>query len=848
VQAAAASELPPITPALPVGRRHGQPLPLSYAQQRLWFLQQLDARAGQAYLIPGALRLRGRLDSQAMKRALQRLLERHEVLRTRFVQQEDGSAAQWIELEAPIPLIEIDLSTHDQPEQAVLPHLEEEASRPFDLAQAPLVRARLLKLGEQEHVLLVTMHHVVSDGWSMGVMVREFSALYGAYAQGQDDPLAPLSVQYADYAVWQRRWLQGERQHAELQYWTQQLAGAPGLLELPTDRPRPAVQDLSGAHERFELSETDSQALHALAARHGATLHMVVLAAWAVLLGRLSGQDDVVIGTPVANRTRQEVEPLIGFFVNTVALRLRPHARQTVGGFIEQVRQVALQAQQHQQLPFEQVIEAVNPPRSLAHSALFQVMLAWQNAPQAELELPGLQLQAMAAPIRTVKFDLDITMQQVQGCVVGEVIYATALFDAGTIRRWVGHWRALVEHLVQDDARPLARLQLLRPQDREQLASFNRTQQSHPGGCIHELFEAQAARTPDAVALEYEGQQLSYAQLEARANQLARHLKKLGVGANQRVAIALPRSLELVVAMLGTLKAGGAYVPLDPEYPFERLRYMLQDSQPMVVVSTETLSRSLPLQGSALCCVDAPQPPWAEEPETALGEPVRPHDAAYVIYTSGSTGHPKGVMVEQRALCHSTTARAAYYGAPVSMAWVPSFAFDASVGALFWSLCTGSTLVLPAADQAHNPQHLRDLVEQHRLEFWLGTPALYEAMLLSPQLNGLESLRGVILGGETPQAALLAKNEQLPSSPTLYGEYGPTEATVWATDADSTPPDGGDWPPHREHPDPHPRQARRGSAHRRGWRDPHRRRAGRAELPPPPGPDGAALRGRPVQR
>jgi amino acid adenylation domain-containing protein len=549
------------------------------------------------------------------------------------------------------------------------------------------------------------------------------------------------------------------------------------------------VQELRGAQEPFELDPATSQALQALATRHGATLHMVVLAAWAVLLGRLSGQDDVVIGTPVANRTRQEVEPLIGFFVNTVALRLRPHARQSVSAFVEQVKQVALQAQQHQQLPFEQVIEAVNPQRSLAHSALFQVMLAWQNAPQGELELPGLQLQELVTPARTVKFDLDITMQQVQGRIVGEVAYATALFDAGTIRRWLGHWRALVEQLVQDDARQLARLELLGPQDREQLAGFNHTPQSYPDGCIHELFEAQAARTPDAVALEYEGQQLSYGQLEARANQLARHLKKMGVGADQRVAIALPRSLELVVALLGTLKAGGAYVPLDPAYPAERLRYMLQDSQPVVVLSTEALAQRLPLQGQVLCCLDGAQQPWTQEPETALVEPVHPREAAYVIYTSGSTGQPKGVVVEHRGVVNLWSAlEQRIYSQHEGLRRVTlnaSTSFDASVQQ--WvHLASGRTLVLVQEDKRRDGPALRNWIREQRIDVLDSTPSQLMLMGAARELG----VKLVLVGGEPVSAGLwdeIAGAEGV----TGYNVYGPTECTVDVTCAPMRPGAGG---------------------------------------------------------
>jgi amino acid adenylation domain-containing protein len=783
VVAATATTLPAIVPA----PREEAP-PLSFAQQRLWFLAQLDERAGAAYAIPVGVRLKGSLDTAALHAAMNRIVARHEALRTCFGLV-DGAPVQVIAApEMGLGLSHADLSGHADAEAELERLAAEEASAPFNLAHGPLIRVRVIRLADDDHALLVTMHHIVSDGWSMGVLVNEFSALYAAYTQGRPDALPALPIQYADYAVWQHRWITGEVLQRQLDFWRDHLSDAPTLLELPSDRPRPAVQDYAGEFVDFELDAELTANLKALSQRHGTTLFMTMLAAWAALLARLSGQSDVVIGTPVANRHHAEIEPLIGFFVNTQALRIDLSGSPSVAELLAQVRATALAAQAHQDVPFEQVVEALSPARSMAHSPVFQVMFAWQNAPEGNLQLPGLQPQPVRAHVATIKFDLELSLHDAADRIAGRLGYASSLFERTTVERYLVHWRTLLRALVADDQAIVARLPLLSDDEQHQLLQgFNETAASFPADlCVHELFEAQVERTPEVTALVFEDTSLSYAELNAQANRLAHHLVSLGVQPDTRVAIALPRGIDTVVALLGTLKAGGAYVPLDPDYPAERLAFMLTDSAPCVLITGSRMRAALgdvPHSLAVLALDDMPRAceGWpAANPEARLLGLTSAH-LAYIIYTSGSTGMPKGVMVQHRALCHSTTARIACYGAPGSMALTPSFAFDASVGALFWSLCTGSTLVLPAADQASDPQHLRNLVEQHRLQFWLGTPALYEAMLLPMQGTGLESLRGVILGGETPQAALFTRNEQLLCGPTLYGEYGPTEATVWAT-------------------------------------------------------------------
>ena len=521
-----ASILPAI---LPVGRDGA--LPLSFAQQRLWFLAQIQG-ASAAYHIAGGLRLRGKLDRQALQQALDRIVARHEALRTTFVMR-DGEAMQRIAAAA----VGFALTEHDlcgaREATAELGRLAaEEASAPFNLAQGPLIRGRLVRLMEDEHVLLMTMHHIVSDGWSLGVLTRELSALYAAFARGDQDPLAPLAVQYADYAVWQRQWLSGEVLQRQAAYWKEQLADAPALLTLPADHARPAQADYAGASVEVRLDAPLTGALKALSLRHGLTLHMTLLASFAALLARLSGQDEVVIGSPVANRARREIEDLIGFFVNTLALRIDVSGTPSFAELLGRAKAVSLSAQEHQDLPFEQVVEIVQPPRSLSHAAVFQAMLAWQNAPQGALELPGLTLLGLEGGAEAAKFDLTLSLGEAGNEIVGSLNYATTLFERATIARWLGYWVRLLEAMVADERQAVERVALLGAEERHRLlVEWNATATDYPREqCIHELFEAQVARTPDAVAVVFGDVALSYSELNARANRLAHHLIGLGVG------------------------------------------------------------------------------------------------------------------------------------------------------------------------------------------------------------------------------------------------------------------------------------------------------------------------------
>ncbi|WP_195842883.1 condensation domain-containing protein, partial [Xanthomonas oryzae] len=583
-------------------RNDNDALPLSFAQQRLWFLSQFDPRAAQAYLLAGGVDLHGELDLPALQRALDRIVARHEALRTSFIDGDDGATQLIAPAEVGFALECIDLRQAADPYADAHRHAEEETRTPFDLARGPLIRGRLLQLAAHEHRLLVTVHHSVADGWSIGILLQELGALYTAFAQGQPDPLPPLPIQYADYALWQRRWLAGPLLQRQLTFWREHLHGASALLELPTDRPRPALQDYSGDSVEFALDAELTAALRSLSQRHGTTVFMTVLTGWAVLLARLSGQDEVVIGAPVANRTRSELEGLIGFFVNAQALRIDLRGNPSVTELLAQVRSTALAAQDHQDLPFEQVIEALNPERSLAAQPVFQVVLTWQNVPDAALSLPGIRLQPFQAPSGDAKFDLEFSLHEDRDRIVGSLGYAKALFDRSTIERHLAQFVQVLAGMAADAQAHVAQLPLLPADERTQLQRFTVTEATPlaQAQCIHHLFEAQARRTPEAIALCADNMQLSYAALDARANQLAHRLCTLGVATEHRVALYLPRGIEQVVALLAVLKAGAAYVPLEPDLPSERLAFLLADSRPRAVLTCTELQDRLPASRAML--------------------------------------------------------------------------------------------------------------------------------------------------------------------------------------------------------------------------------------------------------
>ncbi|PPB80358.1 non-ribosomal peptide synthetase, partial [Mycetohabitans endofungorum] len=641
-----ADALPEITPV----SREGS-LPLSFAQQRLWFLAQLDG-VSDTYHIPLALRVRGPLDRAAWQQALDALFARHEALRLTFVSVDGQPQVQLLPADRGVPLRWHDLRGVSDADAQLSRLTADEACAPFDLARGPLIHACGIQVADDEHVMLLTQHHIVSDGWSIGVLARELSALYAASVGEQADPLPPLAVQYPDYAAWQRRWLTGERLQAQSDYWRTTLADAPALLELPTDRPRPAQQSFAGAHVPVRMDVATTQALKRLSAEHGTTLFMTVLAAWSVELARLSGQHDVVIGTPSANRGHAAIEPLIGFFVNTLALRVDLSDEPNTSELLKRVRRTTLDAQAHQDLPFEQVVEIVQPPRRLNHTPLFQMMLAWQNNEPGEWRLPGLTATPAELEYDVVKFDLELNLFEAGDEVVGSLAYATALFDRSTIERHVEYLQTMLCAMVACPQQPVATLELLSPAERQLLLqTWNATQQAYPSHvCVHQLFEAQVKRTPEAPALVFEDQTFSYAQLNAQANRLAHQLIELGVKPDARVAICVQRSPALVVGLLAILKAGGAYVPLDPSYPSERLVHILADAAPSIVLADAAGRAALGDAALAECTVlDPAELPALPDTNLSVAALTARH-LAYVIYTSGSTGTPKGVMVPHHAI------------------------------------------------------------------------------------------------------------------------------------------------------------------------------------------------------
>src|ERR1043165_5090331 len=628
-------------PALLPASREAE-LPLSFAQQRLWFFDQLEPESS-AYNIHIGIKLEGALDLPALERSLEKIIARHEALRTVFITSAEGKPTQSIS-PARVSLSVTELLT--EAEVRVLAAREERA--PFDLANGPLLRASLLRLAAEDHVLLLTMHHIISDGWSMGIFVRELSACYNAFAAGVEPQLPELPVQYADYAVWQREWLQGEVLEAQLQYWREQLAGAPQVLELPTDRPRPPVQSHRGALKQFQLKPELTRKLKELSRHEDVTLFMLLLAAWQVLLARYSGQNDVVVGTPIANRTRAELEGLIGFFVNTLALRVEVRGGESFREFLQRVREICLGAYGHQDVPFEKLVEELQPERSLSYSPIFQVMFIHQNAESGTLDLSGLSMQSqnIEASISTI-FDLTISIEEKNGVLNGLAQFNTDLFYRATIERMMGHYEKLLEEIVIDPQQCISELSLLPDSERQQLlVEWNDTRRDYlDDKCIHELFEAQARLRPEAIAIVCGAERLSYGEVNERANQLAHYLRKAGVGPEQLVGIFMERSVEMVIGLLAVLKAGGAYLPLDPRYPAGRVSYMLRDGEAAVVLTQEQIRAQLPESSARMLSVDGEAEQIAAHSCANLVTEVSAENLAYVIYTSGSTGQPKGVAI-----------------------------------------------------------------------------------------------------------------------------------------------------------------------------------------------------------
>ncbi|MFB1485352.1 amino acid adenylation domain-containing protein, partial [Corallococcus sp. RDP092CA] len=784
LQAGAGTQAPAIVP-LP---REGQ-LPLSFAQQRLWFLHQLDA-SSPAYNVPMVLRLKGSLDVMALEQSFTELVRRHESLRTSF-HVVNGQATQVIHLAVSLPLAVINLSDIPEPErhEEVRRLADEEAVHPFQLATGPLLRVKLLKLDEEEHILLLVMHHIVSDGWSMGVLVREMAAFYESFANGRTPVLPELPVQYADYAGWQRGWLQGEVLEKQLGYWKRQLTGAPSALELPTDRPRPAVQTSNGGSVPVKLGRELTEALKTLALKEGTTPFMVLLAAWQTLLSRYSGQDDISVGTPIAGRQRAETEGLIGFFVNTLVLRTTLDGDPTFRELLGRVRETTLGAYAHQEVPFEKLVEALAPTRDTSRTPLFQVSMTLQNAPEAALPLTDLTLEGVEVEHRTAKFDLALGLGETANGLEGGLEFNTDLFDASTAERIARHLGVLLEGIAANPDARLHQLPLLTPEDRAQVVAGWNTHERFPvDACLHSIFEAQVARTPGAVAVTYGEQRLTYRELDRRANQLAHHLRSLGVGPEVLVGLAVERSLELMVGLLAILKAGGAYLPMDPAYPRERLEFMVEDARVPVVLTQQHLLDVVPSGAAKRLCLDSDAAQWASAPTTPPDSGVAPHHLAYVIYTSGSTGRPKGAQIEHAQVVRLFDGTKHWFDFGAKDVWTlfHSYAFDFSVWEMWGALLYGGRLVVVPYEVSRAPADFHALLKREGVTVLNQTPSAFRQLIQHEERAGDPeglSLRTVVFGGEALEFGSLRPwyARHADDAPVLVNMYGITETTVHVT-------------------------------------------------------------------
>ncbi|MGZ4976321.1 MAG: amino acid adenylation domain-containing protein [Methylobacter sp.] len=780
------SELPAILPLA-----EGEPLALSFAQQRLWFLAQLAGQSA-TYNMPAALRLEGRLDEDALQKALSALIQRHETLHVCFPMVDGNPTVQVNEIYNPLSVTDLSGLADGEQECQIAEWFDRHANSPFDLSTGPLFNAHLLKLGGEQHILLFNMHHIISDGWSTGVMIRDWCRLYDAHLQNRQPQLLELAIQYSDYAAWQRNWLQGEVLERQLAYWADKLSGAPELLELPADNPRPAVMSYRGKHLQSTLNSVLTQAIKTLSRKQGVTDFMALLAAFTVFLSRYSGQTDIVIGCPIANRTQSQTENLIGFFVNTLALRMQIDAEQSFSELLTQVRKTALEAYSHQDIPFEALVEKINPSRSLSHSPLFQVMFVLQNAPEEAPDLRGLNITPIESEHATAKFDLTLSADERDGAFVCNWEYNTDLFRQETIGLISERFQVLLEGIVAEPEQSIAQLPLLTVAEQQLLQAWNRTESDYPKDrTIVDLFQTQAGKTPDAIAVIFEDRQLSYRELNQQANQLAHYLLDLKTGNNQLVSgnclvgICVERSLEMIIGLLAIVKAGAAYVPLDPDYPVQRLQFILEDAAVPVLLTQSHLLEKLPVSNAKVVCLDSEREAIShcsvENPAPQSG----PDDLAYVIYTSGSTGKPKGCQLTQVNVTRLFSATDDWYRFNEKDVWTlfHSYAFDFSVWEIWGALFHGGKLVVVPYHTSRNPTLFYQLLIEQGVTVLNQTPSAFKQLQDVDNRPDQLNLRLVIFGGEALDFAALqpwfARHGD--SRPQLINMYGITETTVHVT-------------------------------------------------------------------
>ncbi|MFM6321924.1 MAG: amino acid adenylation domain-containing protein [Microcystis panniformis] len=769
-------------------RNPSQLVPLSFSQERLWFLYQLEAN-GYTYNMAFRFQIEGNLDIDIFRKALETIMQRHELLRTCF-QEVDEIPRQIIKpkIQLNLPLVDLQSLSSREQTQELERLTEQEIYTPFDLTQAPLMRTFLVKLKADSYLLFLSLHHSIFDGWSMKVLLQELSRLYEAFLQKQSNPLPDLPIQYGDFAVWQRQQLQGDKLTQEVNYWQQQLTGIPPLLEIPTDHPRPPIQTFKGNNCTFKLSPELSQHLKNISQTSTATLNMTLLTAFNVLLYRYSRQEDIVIGIPSGNRHFPEIEPLIGCFVNTLPIRTQFKENLSFQALLNQVKQVFLEAYEHQDLPLEKVVEVVNPERNISYSPLFQVMFSWEDMlhinhfSMADLKLTPVTMNALIA-----QFDLTLAMQETAEGLVGSFDYNCALFNQDTIERMITHFQTLLEGIAVNPEQSIELLPILPLSEQKLLAQWNQTNiAEHPKVCIHELFEHQVLKSPNAIAIEWENEKVTYQDLNHRANQLAHYLQSLGVDSEVLVGIYLERSLLVIVGLLAVLKAGGAYIPLDPDYPQQRLTYMAEDAQISLLLTQESLLDSLPAEDVGVIVLDKlADILTVQSPENPLSEVV-PENLLCVLYTSGSTGKPKGVMLTHAALVNHSWGISEVFGLTESdrVLQFASFGFDVAAEEIFPTWLKGGTVVLRPGQMFATLTDFADFIEQESLTVLNITPAYWHewAIAVSQSLATVpSSLRVVAVGGDAvlPETVNIWR-QMVGKRVQCINVYGPTEASVTA--------------------------------------------------------------------
>lgn len=781
----------------------------SFAQQQLWFLRELYPDSA-AYHMHGVVRLTGKFDRSALETSLNKVIKRHEILRTTFrpsvSDSSDGEIEQIIHPELAISIDLIDLSEQPAPERrdCALALCRAEARQPFDLLNGPLIRASALKLSREEHWLRLTLHHIISDEWSTGIFWRELSHFYCAEMGCEVNSLPSLPIQYCDYAYWQRYTLAPQTSSSQLPYWQKQLGGELPQIQLPFAR-SVAVHTQDGSLKSIDLASDLASQLRKLSRENHTTLFVTLLSAFYVLLYRYTGQRDLLVGTPIANRGRAEVQDLIGFFINSLVLRTRLSPHTSFLDFLHQVRETVTEALANQHLPFEQVVKQLRPDRQLGHNPFFQIMFVFQQDQTRQVQMPELTLEQIKFDSGVAKFDLTLFINESDGRLSAAIEYNTGRFDALDIERMLGHLDTLLAGIAANPAEQLARLPLMAPDEIalvmnlwSGIAEQTSKSQDTQGVMIDQIIAEQAARCPDALAVTFKGEELSYGRLNELSETLAHQLKHLGIGPNKLVALCFERSTEMIVALLGVLKAGGAYVPLDPAYPAERIIYMLKETEAAVILTQTTLLKELPPTHSVILTFEVHTQQWVAAAErvarTAVAanhnRPARTHecierspqDLAYVIYTSGSTGRPKGVMVSHANLVYSTMTRLNVYPAkPDRFLLLSSYSFDSSVVGIFWTLCSGATLILPAQGEETAVRELARLIRSHQITHLLCLPSLYSLLLEYANRKQLQALSTVIVAGEIcPPSIAGAHYNELPDC-SLYNEYGPTEGTVWSS-------------------------------------------------------------------